>query len=89
MVRVKSVQTIVQTSSGVVSNAETVVTDSASLSASLSIALDYIRIREVDAIMTVQCGMSTVAREKWEPITDSPETWTAIADTDQIWTEVA
>jgi len=89
MVRVKSVETIVQTSSAVVTSAEIVVVGDASISASLLMTTDYIRIREVNAIMTVQCAMTSVAREKWEPIADSPETWTAIADTDQIWTEVA
>lgn len=89
MVRVKSVESIVESSSVIVSNAETVVTSSALITSTSTGSVSYIRIRLVDAIMAVQCSATASAREKWEPIAVTPETWTPLADTAEIWTEVA
>ena len=89
MVRVKLVESIVESSSVVVSNAETVVAASSSFSPTSSISASCERVRLFNAAISVQCSVTTSAREKWEPIADFPETWTQIADTAEVWTKVA
>ena len=89
MVRVKSVESIVESASVVVSNAETVVVSDATINASLSTSISYKRVRLFDAAISVQCSVTASAREKWEPIAISAETRTTLAETEQVWTEVA
>lgn len=89
MVRVKSVESIVESSTVIVSSAEIVVAASASTSMSSSASGSFLRVRTTDGISTAQAVTVTIGREKWEPIAASPQTWNTIAAGSQIWTEVA
>jgi hypothetical protein len=89
MVRVKSVEGIVESASVIVSNAETVVAASASASVSSSSSASFLRVRTTDGISTAQAVTVTIGREKWEPIAVGAQTWNTIATGSQIWTEVA
>jgi|SaaInl85LU_5_DNA_1037374.scaffolds.fasta_scaffold12071_3 hypothetical protein len=89
MVRVKSVEGIVESASVIVSNAETVVAASASTSVSASATASFLRVRTTDGISTAQAVTVTIGREKWEPIAVGAQTWNTIAAGSQTWTEVA
>lgn len=89
MVRVKSVESIVESSTTVVSSAEIVVAASATLPASASVAVDYERVRQTNGISSSQAVLVTIGREKWEPIAVGAQTWNSIAAGSQTWTEVA
>ena len=89
MVRVKSVESIVESSTVIVSNAETVVAASAAISSSASVAIDYERVRQTNGITSSQAVLVTIGRKKWEPIAIGAQTWNSIAAGSQTWTEVA
>lgn len=89
MVRVKSVEGIIESSTVTVSNAEVIYVSSSSLTPACSVTSQCERVRLFSGIITLQSTVSVSAREKWEPIAITAETWTPLTDTAQIWTEVA
>lgn len=90
MVRVKLVESIVESASVIVSNAETVVASSAVINAAASAQnVPYIRIRLVSAATSVQCTATGSAVEKWEPIAQDSQSWSTIEKTPIDWSNIA
>jgi len=56
------------------------------VSVNTSTALNYIRERNVEALVSSNSPIFSIAREKWETVGVSAKTWDTIPETDKIWT---